>query len=124
MTDTGQPTKICIGQAIVIHEVLYNLCVHHTSIRPQDITLQGYVSSSLYAVRILLMHKFTERFRETLATRGMTQYALANKIHMSTQVVSGYYHGRKEPSLYVFNEICKALNEDANYLLGLTDVPK
>jgi len=70
------------------------------------------------------MQYFPERLKDALTTSGMTQVEFADKICMSPQVVNNYLKGRKHPSLYVFNEICKALNQSSDYLLGLTDVPK
>jgi len=67
------------------------------------------------------MHIFAERLREILEVNKMTQIQLAKNINMSQVVVNDYCSGRRLPSLKVLVLICKALDESADYLLGLTD---
>ena len=67
------------------------------------------------------MNKFSERLKEVLKDRGVSQLALAKKIGMSQGVVNNYCTGKREPTLDVLIKICKALNESADYLLGLED---
>lgn len=52
---------------------------------------------------------------------GITQSELAKRIGMSKSVVNEYCTGKKKPSIEVLVEICKALNESSDYLLGLVD---
>lgn len=54
----------------------------------------------------------------------MTQSDLAKKINASYDAVNTYYTGKRRPPMDVLILICKALGESADYLLGLTDVPK
>lgn len=67
------------------------------------------------------MEKFNERLVECLKNSGMSQLELAKRIGMSQSVVNNYCTGKREPTLSVLVEICKTLNESADYLLGLDD---
>ena len=67
------------------------------------------------------MNKFSERLKQLLKDLNITQVALAKKIGMSQGIVNNYCTGKREPSLDVLVLICKALNESADYLLGLSN---
>ncbi|MDY5676510.1 MAG: helix-turn-helix transcriptional regulator [Eubacteriales bacterium] len=67
------------------------------------------------------MKNFSLRLKETLKTNGMSQQELAKKINMSQSVVNNCCTGKREPTLDVLVSICKALNESADYLLGIDD---
>ena len=67
------------------------------------------------------MNKFSERIKQVIKENGISQLALAKKIGMSQSVVNNYCTGKREPTLDVLILICKALNESADYLLGLED---
>lgn len=67
------------------------------------------------------MKNFSERLREALATNNMSQSQLAKKINMSQDAVSTYCTGKRKPPIDVLILICKALEESADYLLGLID---
>lgn len=67
------------------------------------------------------MNKFSIRLRQVLKANNMSQIALAKKIGMSQGIVNNYCTGKREPSLDVLILICKALNESADYLLGILD---
>lgn len=67
------------------------------------------------------MNKFSERLLECMQVSGITQSELAKRIGMSKSVVNEYCTGKKKPSIEVLVEICKALNESSDYLLGLVD---
>ena len=67
------------------------------------------------------MNKFSERFRDVLRDKNISQVDLAYKIGMSQSVLSNYCTGKREPTLDVLFSICKALGVSADYLLGLED---
>ena len=67
------------------------------------------------------MNEFSERLKLVLKQKGITQYSLAKTIFVSQSVMNEYCTGKKIPSLMVFKAICKALDESADYLLGLVD---
>lgn len=65
------------------------------------------------------MNKFKERLNKVLQENQMSQNALAKKIGMSQSVVNNYCTGAREPSLDALILICNALQESADYLLGI-----
>lgn len=65
------------------------------------------------------MNKFSERLRQVLKDKQLSQSALAKKIGMSQGVVNNYCTGKREPTLDVLILICNELNESADYLLGI-----
>lgn len=67
------------------------------------------------------MNKFKERLNYILKTSDISQAEFARMINMSKAVVNNYCAGKREPSLDVVCLICKALDESADYLLGLKD---
>ena len=67
------------------------------------------------------MNKFIIRLKELLKDNQMSQVELAKKIGMSQGVVNNYCTGKREPTLDVLILICKALEESADYLLGIED---
>jgi len=67
------------------------------------------------------MNKFAERLKSTLKTNSMQQIDLAKEIGLSKSAVNDYCRGKREPSFDILIKICKALDESADYLLGLED---
>lgn len=67
------------------------------------------------------MNKFAERLNESLRVNNISQKKLAENINMSQSVINNYCTGKREPTLDVLILICKALNETADYLLGLEE---
>lgn len=67
------------------------------------------------------MNRFKERLNYILKTSSISQAELARRINMSKSVVNNYCTGKREPSLDVLCLICKALEESADYLIGLID---
>lgn len=60
-----------------------------------------------------------ERIRELRKQSGMTQAQLAEKLEMSRQALSNWEKGSCEPDYLGILGLCKALNVDANRLLGV-----
>jgi len=67
------------------------------------------------------MNKFKQRFAETLKANGMTQSELARRLKLPFKNVNNWYLGVCEPNFDTLMQICRELNESADYLLGLTD---
>ena len=67
------------------------------------------------------MINFSDRLKEALQTKQVSQSELARKIHLSQSIVNNYCTGRRTPPIDVLILICQALNESADYLLGLVD---
>ena len=65
------------------------------------------------------MNKFSERLKQVLEDKNISQVALANQIEMSRTIVNNYCTGKREPSLDALILISKALDESVDYLLGL-----
>ena len=68
-----------------------------------------------------MKNKLSIRLNEILKEKNISQVALAKMIGMSQGVVNNYCTGKREPTLDVLISICLALNESADYLLGLED---
>ena len=62
-----------------------------------------------------------ERLREELKNSGFTTIEIAQKIGVSPEMVTQYRTTKKLPKLDTFAKLCKELELDANYILGLTD---
>lgn len=67
------------------------------------------------------MNKFSERLNEVLKNNNISQTELSKRINMSQSVVNNYCTGKREPTLDVLMLICKAINESADYIIGLKD---
>ena len=67
------------------------------------------------------MNKFAERLCRTLESLKITQYELAKQVNMSRSIINNYCTGKREPTLDSLMLICKALDESADYLIGLVD---
>jgi len=65
--------------------------------------------------------KFYRRLRRILRERNISYRALANTLMVSKCYISDMCAGKKEPKLSLIIEICKLLDESADYLLGLKD---
>lgn len=62
-----------------------------------------------------------KRIAEVINNCGYSQTALAEMIGVSQQTVSHYSKGDITPSLETLSKLCKILDVDGNYILGLTE---
>lgn len=62
-----------------------------------------------------------ERLSEELKNSGLTTVEIARRIGVSPEMVTQYKTTKKLPKLDTFARICKELDLDANYILGLTE---
>ena len=67
------------------------------------------------------MNKFRERLNLVLKSANISQAELAKRTKMSKTVINNYCTGKRQPSLDSLCLICTALNESADYMLGLQD---
>lgn len=62
-----------------------------------------------------------KRLGEELKNSGLTTIEIAKKIGVSPEMVTQYRTTKKLPKLDTFAKLCKELDLDANYILGLTE---
>lgn len=62
-----------------------------------------------------------KRLGEELKNSGLTTIEIAKKIGVSPEMITQYRTTKKLPKLDTFAKLCKELDLDANYILGLTD---
>ena len=60
-----------------------------------------------------------KRLGEELQNSGLTTVEIAKRIGVSPEMVTQYKTTKKLPSLDTFAKLCKELDLDANYILGL-----
>lgn len=62
-----------------------------------------------------------ERLSEELKNCGLTTVEIAKRIGVSPEMITQYRTTKKLPKLDTFAKLCKELDLDANYILGLTE---
>ena len=62
-----------------------------------------------------------QRISEELKNSGMTTIEISRIIGVSPEMITQYRTTKKLPKLDTFAKLCKELDLDANYILGLTD---
>ena len=62
-----------------------------------------------------------ERLSEELKASGLTTIEIAKCIGVSPEMITQYRTTKKLPKLDTFAKLCKELDLDANYILGLTE---
>ena len=65
--------------------------------------------------------KFSERIAEAIKSSGLSQKEIAEKLNISESNITNWKKGENLPSVEVLFNLCKLLNESADYLLGLDD---
>ena len=65
--------------------------------------------------------KFSERIAEAIKSSGLSQKEIAEKLNISESNITNWKNDENLPSVEVFFNLCKLLNESADYLLGLDD---
>lgn len=66
---------------------------------------------------MILLESIRVRLAESISKSGMTQTAIAHKLHVSQQAVSCYVTGKKLPALDTFANLCTLLDVDPAYIL-------
>ena len=64
---------------------------------------------------------FTDRLKQSINERGLTQRMLATLIGTTEQSVSRWANGNRTPNADMLYRMCKALDVSADYLLGLSN---
>lgn len=62
-----------------------------------------------------------ERLSEELKNSGLTTIEIAKRIGVSPEMITQYKTTKKLPKLDTFARLCKELDLDANYILGLKE---
>ena len=62
-----------------------------------------------------------QRLCEELKNSGLTTIEIANKIGVSPEMITQYKTTKKLPKLDTFAKLCKELDLDANYILGIIE---
>ena len=62
-----------------------------------------------------------KRLVEELKNSGLTTAEIARRVGVSPEMVTQYRTTKKLPKLDTFAKLCKELDLDANYILGLTE---
>ncbi len=62
-----------------------------------------------------------KRLSEEIKNSGLTMVEIAKRIGISPEMVTQYCTTNKLPKIDTFAKICKELDLDANYVLGITD---
>ncbi len=70
---------------------------------------------------MITLEQIQKRLAEAIRQSGMTQTEIAEKLGVRHQQISCYLLGKKLPALDTFANLCKLLDEDANYILCVTD---
>lgn len=62
-----------------------------------------------------------EKLSAKITNSGLKTIEIAKLIRVSPEMLTQYRTTKKLPKLDTFAKICKSLDLDANYILGLTD---
>lgn len=62
-----------------------------------------------------------KRLSEEIKNSGLTTMEIAKKIGVSPEMITQYHTTKKLPKLDTFAKLCKELDLDANYILGLNE---
>ena len=62
-----------------------------------------------------------ERLCEELKNCGLTTVEIARKVGISPEMITQYRTTKKLPKLDTFAKLCRELDLDANYILGIGD---
>ena len=62
-----------------------------------------------------------QRLSEELQNSGLTTVEIAKRIGVSPEMITQYRTTKKLPKLDTFARLCKELDLDANYILGIRE---
>lgn len=62
-----------------------------------------------------------KRLGEEIKNSGLTTVEIARRIGVSPEMITQYRTTKKLPKLDTFSRLCKELDLDANYILGLDE---
>ncbi len=62
-----------------------------------------------------------KRLSEEIKNSGLSTVEIAKRVGVSPEMITQYCTTKKLPKLDTFAKLCKELDLDGNYILGLTD---
>ena len=62
-----------------------------------------------------------KRLGEEIKNSGLTTIEIAKRINVSPEMITQYKTTKKLPKLDTFAKLCKELDLDANYILGINN---
>ncbi len=62
-----------------------------------------------------------KRLSEELKNSGLTTIEIARRVGVSPEMITQYKTTKKLPKLDTFAKLCKELDLDANYILGVNE---
>ena len=62
-----------------------------------------------------------KRLEEEIKNSGLNTIEIAKRVGVSPEMITQYKTTKKLPKLDTFAKLCKELDLDANYILGLKD---
>ena len=66
-------------------------------------------------------NKIKTRLSQEITASGHTTIEIARRIGVTPEMITQYRTTKKLPKLDTFAKLCKELELDANYILGLTE---
>ena len=70
------------------------------------------------------MSMFSQRLKETIISKGVSQRWLAERANTTEATISRYIKEVNSPAiLVILSDIAKALNVSSDYLIGITNIP-
>ncbi len=63
-----------------------------------------------------------KRLGEEIKNSGLSTIEIAKRVGVSPEMVTQYSTTKKLPRLDTFARLCKELDMDANYILGIKDI--
>lgn len=67
---------------------------------------------------------FGERLASLRKSKGLSQYALAERLNFSRGQLANYEQGKREPDYNTLQKIADFFDVSVDYLIGRTDKPK
>ena len=70
---------------------------------------------------MITLEQIQVRLAESIKQSGMTQSEIARQLGIKHQQISCYTRGVKMPALDTFANLCKVIDADPAYVLGLSE---
>lgn len=83
--------------------------------------IQARYRQCLYHISMITLDLIRNRLIEAIKYSNMSITEIANKLGIKPPTVSQYLSGRAMPALDTFANLCKILDVDPSYILGITN---